>query len=303
MPTPTPKHNYDLIAVDLDGTLFNREGEISPGNLDAIADARAAGIEVIVCTGRGLAESAPVLAPLGLTGSAVVAGGAMTVDLESGRTLNRQPMPRPLVERVTPYLLDRTTAPVLLLKDRWTTGIDYLVVGGRRLDPSTLWWFEHMPVEVRHIGRLADDAHPEETVRVGTVTYESEMKPLGQAVVRAFATEAFVHHFPVITKSVEADPRSKAEEIHLLEVFDIAVNKWSAIERYISAHPVRPIAPARVAVIGDQINDLAMIRHAGLGIAMGNAIPEIKRIAGRITLTNDEDGVAFAIRNILDGSW
>lgn len=299
MPTP----NYDLIAVDLDGTLFDPEGEVSAANRAAVQAARAAGIEVIICTGRGLAESAPVLQPLGFTGTAVVAGGALTADLDTGRTLNRQPMPPALVQRITGFLLERTEHPVLALKDRGATGIDYLVIGDRRLDPSTEWWFNHMPVAVDRVVDITLDPHPADTVRLGVVTYAGEMKALGQAVVRAFGSEAFVHHFPVITKSVEADPRSKIEEIHLLEIFDIAVNKWTAIDRYIRAHPRGPIDPRRVATIGDQINDVAMIRHAGLGIAMGNAIPELKRIAGRITRPNTEDGVAYAIEQILGGAW
>ena len=58
-----------------------------------------------------------------------------------------------------------------------------------------------------------------------------------------------------------------------------------------------------MAVIGDEVNDLAMLEHAGLAVAMANAVDPAKALAHRHTLSNHEDGVAHAIRHMLDGSW
>jgi hypothetical protein len=66
---------------------------------------------------------------------------------------------------------------------------------------------------------------------------------------------------------------------------------------------VRALPVVSGAAIGDEINDVPMIRNAGLGIAMGNAIPAVKDIAARTTLRNDEDGVAHAVDKILEGEW
>ena len=62
-------------------------------------------------------------------------------------------------------------------------------------------------------------------------------------------------------------------------------------------------APERIAAIGDEINDAAMIRSAGLGVAMGNAVPAVRDAARRHTLANTHDGVAYAIARILGGEW
>ena len=73
--------------------------------------------------------------------------------------------------------------------------------------------------------------------------------------------------------------------------------------------PARPLATAvavregRIAAVGDEINDVAMIQAAGLGVAMGNAIPAVRNLAHRHTRSNREDGVAHAINNILSGEW
>jgi hydroxymethylpyrimidine pyrophosphatase-like HAD family hydrolase len=59
----------------------------------------------------------------------------------------------------------------------------------------------------------------------------------------------------------------------------------------------------RIAAIGDEVNDIAMIEGAGLGIAMANAVPQVKKAAKVETASNADDGVARAIEKILSGEW
>ena len=59
----------------------------------------------------------------------------------------------------------------------------------------------------------------------------------------------------------------------------------------------------QVAAVGDEVNDVPMIRHAGLGVAMGNAVEQVKGLAKRITRHHDDHGVAHAIDQMLDGVW
>ena len=63
------------------------------------------------------------------------------------------------------------------------------------------------------------------------------------------------------------------------------------------------VDPGRIAAIGNDINDVPMLRGAACGIAMGNAIPEARDAARRHTRANDEDGVAHALQLILSGDW
>ncbi len=86
--------------------------------------------------------------------------------------------------------------------------------------------------------------------------------------------------------------------MHILELFAAKINKWAAISWYLDQHG---IDPQGVAAIGDQTNDVPMIESAGIGIAMGNAIAEVKSHAKYTTASNEEDGVAHAINAILDG--
>ena len=101
----------------------------------------------------------------------------------------------------------------------------------------------------------------------------------------------------VVPRPEGDDPEGKTL---ILEVFSRTANKWSAIEWLAAQQGIRH---ERVAAIGNDINDIAMLERAALGIAMGNAIDEAKAAAQRHTLGNDEDGVAFAIQKVLDGEW
>jgi len=79
-----------------------------------------------------------------------------------------------------------------------------------------------------------------------------------------------------------------------LEINPKGVNKASGVGRVCE---LLGIGFSQVVMMGDSLNDMALIRQAGLGIAMGNAQEELKQAADRITLTNNEDGVAYAIRH------
>ena len=299
---------YDLLAVDLDGTLFGPDGRVSPRNRAAVARARDAGLEVVICTGRGFVESTAAVESIDGTRTArghdvapvVCAGGAMVVDAATARTLHRWPMNRELVRRLCDHFAERRRAP-LLLKDRDAAGYDYLVVDSGPLEYPTRWWFDVMDVLVRHIDHPDHDEHPEHTVRVGFAATADEMRELAHSVHETFGREAVTQHFAAIA-SKNRDPGSgvKDDSIHLLEVFDPQVSKWTAIHRVALEQGIRR---ERIAAIGDEVNDRAMIEGAALGVAMGNAVDAVREVADVVAPSHAEDGVAHAIDNILAGEW
>lgn len=74
------------------------------------------------------------------------------------------------------------------------------------------------------------------------------------------------------------------------------INKASGLREVCKLYGINM---SEVVAIGDSLNDVAMIREAGLGVAMGNAQEEVKKIADIVTATNDEDGVARVIQNFV----
>jgi hypothetical protein len=158
-----------------------------------------------------------------------------------------------------------------------------------------------MPVEVRYVDDLTEDEHPEHTVRVGFAADRETMSALAGQVRDEFGREVLIHSFPAVSgPSTESAAGVKSADIHLLEIFDASVSKWTAVHRLALEQGV---PRERIAAIGDEINDLAMVEGAGLGVAMGNAIAEVKHAAAKETLGFSEDGVAHAIDRILAGEW
>ena len=77
-----------------------------------------------------------------------------------------------------------------------------------------------------------------------------------------------------------------------LEVLPLGASKWRALQFLAASYS---IPPQRIMAIGDDLNDLAMIRGAGLGVAMANAVEPVREAADWVTADKDHDGVADAI--------
>ncbi len=292
---------YDLLAIDLDGTLLDHSGAVDARNLDALKRARAAGMVVTVCTGRALIESMPIIRAIEQTGPVVVSGGAMVADPTTGQTLERFAMDRDMVHEMVAYLGAHDHA-ALVLKDPSAAEYDYLVVapdGEESLDPSSRWWFAKMGVRVRYATHLDDDEHHEHTVRVGAYQTNAPIDEFAQKLRGEFGHRATLQHFHGALLPKERRDLG-ISSVHIIEMFHARADKWQAIERLCQR---LGIDPARTAAIGDQLNDMEMITHAGLGVAMGNAHERIKRVAKRTTSACDEAGVAVAIDHVLAGEW
>lgn len=292
---------YDLLAIDLDGTLLDPHGRLPKASIEAVARARDAGLHIVVCTGRGFGESKQIVEALGSVGPVpvIVAGGAMISEAPNGRTLHRWAMDRTLVRELCDHFAARSLAP-LLLKDRHAAGFDYLVVNSGPLEEPSRWWFSVMDIEVKFIDHPDHDPHPEHTVRVGFAAHTARMLDLSRSVSEAFGERTTVQHFAAVSGADGSAEGGKDDAIHLLEVFDRQVNKWSAV-RHIAAELGVP--RERIAAIGDEVNDLPMIEGAALGIAMDNAVPAVSKAADRHTRDNASDGVGHAIDQILEGVW
>ena len=172
--------------------------------------------------------------------------------------------------------------------------LDDLSTGHGELVGNTQWWFDVTGARVheqRHV--TADDLH--HTLRVGMVIAGDRIAELTERINREFRGRVLCHGFGAVKHEDERD-----RSIHVLEIFAAGVDKWRGIRWVAAQHNVEP---HEIACIGDEINDLAMLRGAGLGVAMGNAVAAARDAADVVTLSNNDDGVAVAIENMLEGKW
>ncbi len=275
---------YRMIAIDLDGTLLSPRGEVTERTKAAIHRALGAGLLICFATGRNYTESRTVLEAVEHYGSAVFVGGAMVIDTAKQVTLHRMLMDPRLAADVCQVLEDHGHA-ALALQDTECAGCDYLITEGVELNNSSKMWMRWTNANVRRVPNLGRFSH-EHTVRVGIVAETDDIDDVKQALEQRFGDRLFMHNIHV-----------PAQHVQVLEVFDPSVNKWEGIMHVARAHGI----PAeRIVAIGDDVNDLHMIRHAGLGVAMGNARDEIKSIAKRVIGANHEEGLARFLEELVD---
>ncbi|MEQ8317907.1 MAG: HAD hydrolase family protein [Phycisphaerales bacterium] len=297
-----PSH-YDLIAIDLDGTLVGRTGAVSQENLEAVWRARRAGIGVTICTGRVLSECHAVLDMLEQLDPVVVSGGAQIACGRERRTLDGLSLESSLIDRVT-ELASGLDLAMMIQKERDHAGYDYVILPASD-DPDAelhpvlkLWKVDKNKNEAMGvsycIGREGP-MHHIPSVRAVASGSASEVAKLSEALANELAGLAMFHAFPLSTHVPE-----DAEPPHVLEVFPHSADKWSALQKLVDRVGV---SHDRIAAIGDQANDLHMLEGAALGVAMGEAPDFVKAKADRIAEPCAEHGVALTIDRILSGEW
>jgi 5-amino-6-(5-phospho-D-ribitylamino)uracil phosphatase len=275
---------YRLIVLDLDGTLLSPTGEVTPRTKAAIRRALDAGLLVCFATGRNWTESRDVLDALEHYPTAVFVGGAVVMDTHQRSTLHRTLVDPALAGQICEYL-EREGQTALALQDRGAEGVDYLVSGHAPLNDATQAWMAITQAKLHRVPSLATYPH-EQTIRLGICAEPGEVLRVKRGLEARFESRIFCQALRVPTYGVE-----------VLEIFDPAVNKWEGVLHLARRHA---IAPGEIVAVGDDVNDLPMIRHAGLGVAMGNARDEVKAAAKRVIGTNHEEGVAVFLEELVD---
>ena len=284
-----------LIAVDLDGTLLDSSGKVSPRNIKAIGDLRDAGFKVVPATGRSWRESRRVFEVIQAKGMAVTSGGSVLSDAATGKTIERLTMDPELVLRLTLALLERGLL-AHLLRDHDSSCHDYCLVGTGHVNPATEWWLKTHEVDVRRVDTI-DDLKKlgfDHVLRVGAVERGDVLAPVCAAMREQFHGQATMQSWSAVTSNAAI-----GSETHLLEMYCVNTDKWTMIQRLRDRHG---LSNDQVFAIGDGLNDLIMVREAGVGIAMQNAHAELRPLAKHIAPHHHEDGFAHVVEQILSGS-
>jgi len=217
-----------------------------------------------------------------LTGSIVVHNGVVVKDIESGRTEVESYLPADLYPEVLATL--RETGPPLVYVDTYQEGTDILT---ERRDRAHLFQNEYLD-DNSEFTRVVDDLAEKPRDDVIMMSTMANLETL--EVLRARARERLGDR--VLTHLL----MNKAYRGHILEFLSPRSGKWSALRSVAARHG---IAPEEIAAVGDDHNDVEMIREAGLGIAMGNAVEDARAAANVVVRSNAEGGVVGAIERVL----
>ena len=278
--------DISLLAVDIDGTLVTSGDRVSPATRDGLHRACRHGLRLVLATGRRYRSTRRVMDELGLALPAVCLGGALTKDA-GGTTLHAEPFAQGQIERLLRLARRRGLALILQRDAHARGGPDFVI------DASGRW-----NAETRHyVGIGGDAAHrdaaPERTGYddILVVGCFGDRRPLA-AFERDIATAAGDEFATVLVES-------KKTPGWYLETIIGHVSKWTGLVRFAAA---AGIPGAAICAVGDALNDLPMIRGAGLGVAMGNADPAVKAVADWVTGPNHQDGLVPLIDRLLGAS-
>lgn len=277
---------YQLLALDVDGTLMNSRNELPEANRAALHRAHEAGLRISLCTGRSLTEAQGVLDAIGLDLDAgIFVFGAIISDLADGRTICRTPLPLDLADRLAEHFQSRGY-PLLVLYDRAEAGIDYQLVHGERNLAAYEAWVKVTPTRLERVDAWRPGPH--QPVRIGIIDDPAHIRGSVTTLEKAFSREEIKFN------AIYAPNYG----LHVVECFAPEVNKWFGIEQLCRAWG---IPGARVVTLGDDVNDVEMIARAGLGVAMGNAVEAVRASARLQVADNDSCGVADLVDRLLAG--
>jgi len=264
---------YDLVAVDLDGTLLNSEHQVSAKNKQAISDVIAAGKMFTVSTGRPLQGVRFVIDMVDADMPFIIYNGAMVVTSRSNRVLHQSALSGDLAAMLVRFGQARDTTVFV-----YAGGMLH-VAGINQMVKAYMSAVDISPIVVDDLAGLAEKGVTkvlwcDDADRI--VALQDEVSPYVKGTLNFYTSRPM-----------------------LLEFIDINTSKGAAMKKIGEFYG---IPRSRMLAIGDSYNDVDMLKFAAFGVAMENSPQEIKDLADAVTLSNDEDGVAEAIyRYVLDG--
>ncbi len=276
------KPHVRLLGVDIDGTLLNPEFQISPADMAALRRAHAAGVEVVVVTGRRHTFALPIVQQLGFDLWVISSNGAITRSL-AGETFHRDLLPVDTCRRLCATMQEFRGNTVLTF-DKETKGA-IVLEHMNELSASIQRWLEKNLQFIEFVIPIEDSLtrNPVQAMFCGSILRMQE-------AMATLSASNLDEDITVLRTEYEA------RDLSMVDVLNQGCSKGHALERW--AHH-RGIPREEVMAIGDNYNDIEMLAFAGVPFIMGNAAEELRREGWTVTLSNDQNGVAAAIEQVL----
>jgi Cof subfamily protein (haloacid dehalogenase superfamily) len=264
-----------LLAIDIDGTLLTPEKSISEKTRIAIHRAQAEGIIVTLATARRYGNTKQYADELGISIPLILCDGGLIIDHPDGTVLDTNLLPTEIARQAAEIMVSKRVQPVVQhiiggVEETWTGPIEFdnpglegysrLIPHLRRMPYTTLWKGQPDPLRV--------------------VAFASK-----EAIESIMAE---IPRLPCWWNTIEEGNYGTAE----VSVMNQTCSKANGVARLAKS---LSIDLSQVMAIGDNTNDIEMLRAVGWGVAMGQATDHVKACAQAVTTSNREDGVAVAI--------
>lgn len=264
---------YKLIALDMDDTLLNGEKRISAGNFTAIKNAKKNGTRIVIASGRSFNGIKRYLKQLELENKddyAVIFNGAIVQNAKTS-------------EKIEENILNRVDLHALYDLNRKFKVNIHIVTYDYCLTEK---WNKYSQIEADQNQcslKIEDFSKIDKTIAIVKIMFVDDKEKID--IVIENLPENIYGKYTIVRSAP-----------YFLEFLNKKVSKGFGVSVIAKKLGIRR---EEIICIGDAGNDTDMIKYAGLGIAMGNAFPELKKTADYVTKTNDDDGVAYAINKFV----
>ncbi|HEO8422065.1 MAG: Cof-type HAD-IIB family hydrolase [Niallia sp.] len=279
------------IAIDMDGTLLTSTQEITEENREAIKYAQNNGVEVVIATGRAYEEAGDLLKDAGIITPMICANGA-EIRTNEHIIVDTNPLSKNLAREMA-EILHKHQVYYEVYTNRGTYTVDKTVARSLIMDIFTV------SGHIKDMEEIKKAAEERLAVIHQLDSYEVLFEDDDQIIYKLLA----FHFDPIVLGNVREE-LSKLEGVAIsasgkenLEITSVHAQKGIALEKFVNA---RDISLSDTMAIGDNYNDVSMFQKAGRAVAMGNAVEDIQRQCHFVTGTNEESGVAQAIRKALE---
>ena len=270
-----PSMKYKLLVLDVDGTLLNSQKEISSHTLSALLKAQHMGIHIVLASGRSTNGVMPIAKKLELDkfgGYILSYNGGQIIQAEDGKLL--------FEKRISPEWIPYFYQKALNNNFTIFTYHQDFILTNRADDPHVI-----QEAELNGMRIIQTDNFPEAV----------DFAPC-KCMLASDDEEALIGLENHWKKRLDGVLGAFRSEPYFLEVVPQFIDKGNTLGVLLS---MLNIQPEEVIAMGDGVCDVTMLQLAGLGIAMGNAVDSVKACVDKVTLTNDQDGVAAAVERIV----
>lgn len=268
--------SFKMAAFDMDGTLLNRDHQLSNRTIAAVRMIANKGIIVLLATARMTSAVKNHLEKLGTLGLVVSHNGALVKDVKTGKVYHHDTIPKNVVAQLLELLEGKETVVHFNLDDDI-----YLTAP----NPHSNRYVQELEVSLTYISSL------KELVRNPTTILLIDSKDVLEQLLIAVSNQ--------LQGQVDYVMAPWHGNVWRLQFLATNTSKGKGVLQVAKRLGIKP---EEIVSFGDNYNDMEMLQQTGLGIAMANAVPELKQAADFITLSNQEDGVAY-ILEALFGSW
>jgi Cof subfamily protein (haloacid dehalogenase superfamily) len=279
----TVKPHIRLLAIDIDGTLLDSRHQISPVNLTALRRAKEAGMQIVLVTGRRHRFALPVAEAVSFEVGLISSNGAVSRS-SRGELYHRELLPASVARAICAGMEEFRGQMVLTFDSE---GPGSVVMEDEAAQAAGIrGWIEKNRDCISLVKPIEDalTSDPVQAMFCGTVTRMKEAE-------NTLMSRDVASQLTVLRTQYEA------RDLCILDLLNRNCSKGHALKRWAEA---QGIPREEVMAIGDNYNDVEMLEFAGLPFIMDNACDELKRNGWRRACSNDQNGVAAAIAEVLD---